>query len=168
MGRIPRYFFRNVPRRPAGSRPATGERSGISGECRFLDGHSRRFFKVANYSAGGLSHLPRHGVEGRRNGMPGMRWHRTGDADGRADEIQYPVPALRRHRTGTANMRDLPWTRNGGTDGDGGISHQTRNPRWAAHSSGRERKCWYARRGGRGLVPDCSRRQPSSLYAERR
>ena len=57
VGRIPRYFFRHVPRRPAGSGSATGQRSGIPGECRFLDGDSRRLLKAANHSPGAMPYV---------------------------------------------------------------------------------------------------------------
>ena len=33
---------------------------------------------------------------GRKRGVSGVPWVGAGDADGRADEVQHPVPAVRR------------------------------------------------------------------------
>ena len=40
------------------------------------------------------------GGDGRKHGVPGVPWVGAGDADGRADEVQYPVPAVRRRGQG--------------------------------------------------------------------
>ena len=46
-------------------------------------------------------------------GVSGVPRHGPGDADGRADEVQHPVPALRRHRQGAERVRDLRRRRRG-------------------------------------------------------
>jgi len=74
--------------------------------------------------------VPRDGARGRADAMPGVQRDRAGDADGRADEVQYSVPAVQWtgrisndcatchgegvvNRTETVEFRMKPGTRDG-------------------------------------------------------
>ena len=48
-------------------------------------------------AAGDVSRMQGQVDHWRQRRLPGVRRHRPGDADGRADEVQHPVPALQRH-----------------------------------------------------------------------
>ena len=61
---------------------------------------------------------------GRSDDVSGVQRHGPGDADGRAHEVQYPMPALRRNGPRDERLSDLPWRRHGRPHGDGGVSHQ--------------------------------------------
>ena len=48
---------------------------------------------------------------GGPDAVPGVQRDRPGDADGRADEVQYPLPALQRDRAHHRTLRHLPRAR---------------------------------------------------------
>ena len=58
-------------------------------------------------SAGAVSDVQGQGGAGREHGVPGVPWVGAGDADGRADEVQHPVPALRWQRQGAECLPDV-------------------------------------------------------------
>ena len=127
LGQLQRHLFRHLHRgaaSAAAARPAARHRSRIPGHGRLLDGDSRRPGAHPDQPPGDLPHLPRPGAHGRRDAMPGVPRHRPGDADGRAHEVQYYLPALQRDGAHLERLPHLPGRRHGDAHGDGGVSHQ--------------------------------------------
>ena len=95
--------------RKAARGPQAGDGSGVPGERGLLDGGARRRDAAGDSAAGDLSGVQGQVDDGREYGVPGVPWVGPGDADGRADEVQYPVSAVRRYGQGAERLPDLRW-----------------------------------------------------------
>src|SRR6185437_2298343 len=93
----------------AATRTAGRNGSGVPVHDRFLVGDHRWKCAHTDSPAGGLSDVSRSGAEWRNDDLPRVQRHGASDADGRADEVQYSMPALRRIRTRDERLSDVPW-----------------------------------------------------------
>ncbi len=136
------YFLRHLLGRAAAAaaaRSAARHRSRIPGHGRLLDGDSRRPGAHPDQSPGSLPHLPRPGAHRRGEDVPGVQRHRPGDADGRAHEVQHPLPELQRNGENFERLPNLPRRGYGHALGDGGVPHQAGYARRPAHPAARAR-----------------------------
>ncbi len=87
-------------------------------------------------SAGAVSDVQGQGGAGREYGVPGVPWVGTGDADGRADEVQHPVPAVRWYGQGAECLPDVRGCGRGDEEGAAVVQHQGGDAGWAEDSAG--------------------------------
>ena len=101
------HLRRHLLRRTQGARAEAGDRPGIPGERGLLVGGARRRGAAGDSAAGDVSGVQGQVDDRRKHRVPGVQRHRPGDADGRADEVQYPVSALQRYGQGAERLPDL-------------------------------------------------------------
>jgi len=92
------------------------------------------------------------GGDGREYRVSGVPWSGAGDADGREDEVQYPVPAMRWEWQGAEYLPHLRWCGRGDEARAAAVQYQGGDQGRAEDSAGREGECRDGRRaGGRPL-----------------
>ena len=145
LGQLQRHFFRHLHRSAAAATAPRGPQPGTDLEYQatvdfwtaIRGGQAR--IQVTRQET--CPDMPRDGADGRADDVSGVQRHRPGNADGRAHEVQYSLPALQRHGSSLKRLRDLPRRRHGEPHRDGGVPHQAGHARRAADPPAGQGQC---------------------------